>query len=310
MKFNRILFVVGALLAPIVIALQLFAQAPASPAAPAAAPQAAAPAAAPWPKDDAGLKALATTLLKDWFAKIASQDAAAIDSCMQPCMQNVAADGATDHDLALARTVSRATKAPEITEVIATRSGDALITTCLVSAQQVIEGETVANPEVPRIGVWQFVDGSDGSWKLAAWSSLNMPATRPATSEPKFAGDPTLNAEGEAMLGKFLRAQHTKDMKVFEAMLADGMQVVNFKGQKARADIIQGANRAKTQPPVLAAVRATRCGDLTVVSCNLSMGQSIGFTTLPADPVPFMAVFQGTGDAAKVIAISNTNKPN
>jgi hypothetical protein len=29
----------------------------------------------------------------------------------------------------------------------------------------------------------------------------------------------------------------------------------------------------------------------------------------PADPAPFMAVFQGTGDSAKVIAMANTNKP-
>jgi hypothetical protein len=46
-----------------------------------------------------------------------------------------------------------------------------------------------------------------------------------------------------------------------------------------------------------------------VVTCTLTMGQKIGWTKLPADPAPFMAVFQGTGDAAKVIAMANTNKP-
>jgi hypothetical protein len=39
------------------------------------------------------------------------------------------------------------------------------------------------------------------------------------------------------------------------------------------------------------------------------MGQRMGFTTLPADPAPFLVVFRGTGDAAKVIATANTNKP-
>ena len=111
------------------------------------------------------------------------------------------------------------------------------------------------------------------------------------------------------MLAKFLKFQQTKDMKPFDAMLADGMQVVNFKGQLVRADLIKGASRAKTQPAVITDARATRCGDLTVVSCNLSMGQTVGFTSLPADSVPFIAVFQGTGDTAKVIAIGNTNKP-
>ena len=46
-----------------------------------------------------------------------------------------------------------------------------------------------------------------------------------------------------------------------------------------------------------------------MVTCTLTMGQKIGFTSLPADPAPFMAVFRGTGDAATVIAMANTNKP-
>jgi hypothetical protein len=35
----------------------------------------------------------------------------------------------------------------------------------------------------------------------------------------------------------------------------------------------------------------------------------MGFTSLPADPAPFLAVFEGTGDGARVIALANTNKP-
>jgi hypothetical protein len=38
------------------------------------------------------------------------------------------------------------------------------------------------------------------------------------------------------------------------------------------------------------------------------MGQKVGWATLPANPAPFLAVFQGSGDAAKVIALANTNK--
>jgi hypothetical protein len=92
-------------------------------------------------------------------------------------------------------------------------------------------------------------------------------------------------------------------------MLADGMQVINFKGQKVRKDIERGAQAATVDEPKIVDARATRCGELTVVTCTLTMGQKIGFTTLPADPAPFMAVFRGTGDAAAVIAMANTNKP-
>jgi hypothetical protein len=92
-------------------------------------------------------------------------------------------------------------------------------------------------------------------------------------------------------------------------MLADGMQVINFRGQKAKEDLVKGASRVKADAAVLADVRATRCNELLVVTCNLTMGQKMGFTALPADPAPFLAVFHGTGDAVKVIAMANTNKP-
>ena len=111
------------------------------------------------------------------------------------------------------------------------------------------------------------------------------------------------------MVMKFLQAQHAKEIDAFDAMIADGMQFVNFKGQKLRADMVKGAKMATTDSPAITDTRTTRCGTLTVVTCNLAMGQKIGFTTLPASPAPFMVVFQGEGDAAKVIAIANTNKP-
>jgi hypothetical protein len=41
----------------------------------------------------------------------------------------------------------------------------------------------------------------------------------------------------------------------------------------------------------------------------MALAVSAGWSTLPADPAPFMAVFQGSGDSAKVVATVNTNQP-
>lgn len=291
-------------LAPLFLVSQLFAQAATQ--APTQSATQAATQAATWPKNEAGLTALATSLVTNWVAMIAASDVPAIESCMQPCIQVVTFSGAVDRAGNLVLLKSLVSKAPTVSAVIATRVGDALVTTCLVSITQTLDGKSLTNSEVPRIGVWQIVDGG---WKLAAWATLNMPEVRPAPSAPAFAGDPTLNAEGAAMVTKFLTAQHAKDMPAFEAMLADGMQVVNFKGQKVRADMIKGAKAATTSAPVVADARTTRCGDLTIVTCNLSMSQKVAFNTLPADPAPFLAVLQGSGSSAKVIALANTNKP-
>jgi hypothetical protein len=92
-------------------------------------------------------------------------------------------------------------------------------------------------------------------------------------------------------------------------MLVEGVQVVNFKGQKLRADMIKGAKYATCEAPSIVDARATRTGAITVVTCNLSMAQKVGMESLPADPAPFMAVFQGMGASAKVIALANTNRP-
>ena len=111
------------------------------------------------------------------------------------------------------------------------------------------------------------------------------------------------------MISRFLGAQHRKELEAFDAMLTEGVQVVNFKGQKVRADMIKGAKYATCEAPSIVDARATRTGAITVVTCNLSMGQKVGMETLPADPAPFMAVFQGTGASAKVVALANTNRP-
>ncbi len=279
----------------------------------AAHPQGTPPAASPpivtaapeWPKDDAGLNALATTVIGKWFEALSRGDSAAIEAQLLPCAQLVAFDGVTDRTLSIARVKNSATHDVQVSGVVATRVGGALVTTCVVRAKQRVGG-TEVNGEAPRIGVWVPFDGG---WKIAAWASLQQPSTRPAPAAPAFAGETALASEGTAMLTKFLDAQRAKDLKPFDKMLAPGMQVVNFKGQKTRADLVKGASYATTEPATLHDVRTTRCGELTIVTCNLSMQQKIGFSTLPSDPAPFLAVFSGTGDAATVIALGNTNRP-
>jgi len=273
-------------------------------AASAATPPIVAPAPA-WPTDDAGLKALATKVITNWFETLARGDSAAIEAQLLPCAQVVAFDGATDRALSVARVKDSATHDVAVSNVVATRVGDAMVTTCIVRAQQRVGGADLTG-DAPRIGVWVPFDGG---WKIAAWASLHQPSPRPAPAAPAFAGEAAISAEGTAMLTRFLDAQRAKDLKPFEKMLAPGLQVVNFKGQKTRADLVQGASHATTEPAKLNDVRTTRCGELTIVTCNLSMQQKIGFNTLPADPAPFLAVFSGTGDTATVIALGNTNRP-
>ena len=275
----------------------------------AAGPQAPAPTAPPppattaWPANDAGLTALATTLLNDWVARTS---APALEAAMLPCFQMVNYRGASDRAGAAKALAELGDAKPKVSDVIATRVGDALVVTCMLGASEMADGKPLPTAPSPRIGVWQQ---SEGVWKLAAWGSLNMPASRPAPAAPAFPGEDALNAEGAKMIGALLGAQHARKLDVFGKMLADGMQVINFKGQKVRKDLEQGARAATIDEPKISDARATRCGELTVVTCTLTMGQKIGFTSLPADPAPFLAVFRGTGDAAAVIAMANTNKP-
>jgi len=274
-----------------------------------AAPQTAAPSAPPppaagsWPANDAGLAALATSLLNDWMSRTT---APALEAVMLPCCQMLSYRGAYDRAGAAKLLAELGDAKPKVTDVIATRVGDALVVTCMLSIAETVAGKPLPTAASPRIGVWQQ---SEGAWKLAAWGSLNMPATRPAPAAPAFEGDAALNAEGAKMLAGFLGAQHARKFDAFGKMLSDGLQVINFKGQKVRKDLEQGARAATIDEPKITDARATRCGELTVVTCTLTMGQKIGFTSLPADPAPFMAVFRGSGDAATVIAMANTNKP-
>jgi hypothetical protein len=288
---------------PLIFALPLAAAFGASAPVPVDPAQAPAPPSASWPADDAGLTKLAAGLVNDWMSRTA---APALEAVTQPCFHFLSFEGACDRASAIERLVAMGAGSPKVSDVVATRVGDALVVTCMVGVSQKAGGATLPTDPSPRLGVWQL---ADGQWKLAAWASLNMPAVRPAPSAPSFAGDAAVSAEGAAMVGRLLGAQHRKDLKAFDAMLSDGMQVINFKGQKVRKDIERGAEAATIDEPKVADARAARCGDLTVVTCTLTMGQKIGWTKLPADPAPFMAVFQGTGESAKVIAMANTNKP-
>jgi hypothetical protein len=287
----------------LVLALPLVAAFVASAPAPVAPSQAPAVPAASWPADDAGLTKLAAGLVNDWMSRTA---APALEAVTQPCFHFLSFEGACDRASAIERLVAMGAGSPKVSDVVATRVGDALVVTCMVGVSQKAGGATLPTDPSPRLGVWQL---ADGQWKLAAWASLNMPAVRPAPSAPSFAGDAAVSSEGAAMVSRLLGAQHRKDLAAFGAMLSDGMQVINFKGQKVRKDIERGAEAATIDEPKVADARAARCGDLTVVTCTLTMGQKIGWTKLPADPAPFMAVFQGTGESAKVIAMANTNKP-
>jgi hypothetical protein len=283
--------------------LALAPLAPAAPTAPGPLPAVAPPT---FPADQKGLDALASRLVDEWMAKVVKADPAALEAAMMPCFQRVGFAGVNDRAAEIKAIASLGVKAPKVSDVIATRAGDALVVTCLVTANEMHGGAKLPDEATPRLGVW--LPGTDG-WKLAAWATLLQPSPRPAPAAPGFAGDAALNAEGAAFLAKFLGAQHRKELDAFDAMLDESLQVVNFKGQKRKADIVKGAKSATTGAPTIAEARATRCGDLTVVTCTLSMSQEVGWSTLPADPAPFLLVHRGTGDAAKVVAIANTNRP-
>ena len=276
------------------------------PAAVAQAPAAPAAAQPAWPADQAGLDALGSKLVDGWMKAVVAKDAAALEAQMQPCFQRVSFEGAFDRAGEIAAIQKLDPKDSKISDVHATRAGDALVVTCQVAVSETAGGSKLPGKASPRLGVWTW---SDGAWKLAAWASLNMPEKRPAPGTPAFAADAAATTDGSAMLSRYLGEQRNKEYKAFDAMMDDALQVINFKGQKLKADIAKGAEYATVSDPVIAEARGTRCGTLTIVTCNLAMSQKIGFTSLPADPAPYLAVFQGSGDAVKAIALANTNKP-
>lgn len=260
-----------------------------------------------WPNDSAGLTALGTKLVNAWYAKVTAQDADGAKALMQDGFQWMNYQGALDRTGTLAAIKAGSTASASVSDLVATRVGDALVVSCQVSAKETIGGVTLPTAAAPRLSVWQWVDGA---WRMAALGSMNMPSPRPASGLPGFAGERAVNESGLALLKPFIVAQVSKDFDKYDAMLAEGMQSVNFKGQKVRADLIKGAHYTKSPAPAaFTEVRATTCGGLTVVTCSMALAVSVGWSSLPADPAPFMVVFQGSGDAAKVIATVNTNQP-
>ncbi len=264
--------------------------------------------AAPWPASQAQLPALGESLMKSWFAKVAARDATA-EQLMQPGFQSLDFRGALNRAGTLAAISSSTRKSSRISDVITTRVGDALVVTCLVQCDVTLDGVKLPADSAPCMAVWQW---ADGAWRMAALGSLHMPAVRPAPSATGFVDEEAMRAQGVTLITAFITAQSNQELAKFGAMLADGLQSVNFKGQKVRADLVKGAENAKTtQGPSFTDIRATRCGNLMVVTCVLTQGLKIGWSTLPADPAPLMVVFEcAPGEVqSKVIATANTNKP-
>lgn len=264
-------------------------------------------AAVSWPRDSAGLNALGTQLVKAWYAKLAAQDTDGAKAMLQDGVQSVSFRGAIDLAGMLAAIKAGGSGPATVSGVVATRVGDALVVTCEVSAKESAGGVALPSAAAARLSVWQWVDGA---WRMAALGSMNMPSPRPAPVAPGFAGDASASAGGLAMVTAFMAAQTGKDYDRYGAMLAEGMQTVNFKGQKQRADLVKGVHYITSEAPAaFSDVRTTTCGPLTIVTCSMSLASSVARSNLPADPAPFMVVFQGTGDSAKVVATVNTNQP-
>lgn len=271
--------------------------------APAAAAATAPTSAAPptFPTDQRSLDTLGASLLRGVLDAIDARNAAKLEPLLDPAMQSITFRGAADRAGLLASMTPASGRPSKASDITTTRVGDALVVTGVVEG-----GPAALSDESPRLGVWH---PTDTGWRLAAWASLDMPKERPAPSAPAFAADSTATGEGQTLLARFLDLLHRKQISAFDAMLAEGTQSVNFRGCQPRKNLIRGAESAETMQPAMADVRGTRCGDLVVVTCTLSLGEKIGWTALPSDPAPFLIVFEGAGDAAKVIAIANTNKP-
>ena len=135
MKTNRIckLFCAASFIASVVLCAPLFAQ--------TTAPAAATAVAASWPADEAGLNALAGKLINGWFQQIADKDMKSVMAAMQPNFQVVTFEGVFDPATSMAHVSNLGTKSPTVSKVIATRVGDALIATCLVKADQEMDGK-------------------------------------------------------------------------------------------------------------------------------------------------------------------------
>lgn len=259
-----------------------------------------------WPTDAAGIDALGKSCMWQWVHGMAAADAAALERLLHPGFQLLEADGARDRATVLKELKGTGKRELKVTGERVTRAADAVVVTWQMSVAPA-EGAPVGSVE-PSCRLAVFVPTPLG-WQAAAVASLDMPSPRPAPGEPRVAADAALDGEGESKVLGFLRAQRAKDLKPFDSMMSPDLQVINFRGQKAKPDLVEGASKVKADDPKVAAARASRCGKVLVVTCNLSMGQRIGFTSLPADPAPFLAVFHDAGQSQQVIAIANTNRP-
>lgn len=254
-----------------------------------------------WPSDAVGIERLGTQLVRDWMAAVVAKDEAGLERLMQPCFQRISFEGAFDRAAEIAKIKSLDATDPRVTDVAATRSGDALVVTCRVA---VSEGKLDLAPSW-RLGVWQ--PEADG-WKLACWATLHMPAERVAPSAPRVAESATLDKEGRTLVTRFLKLEQTRDTKSFGEFVAPGAQALDFSGRKMRDDWVKGISTEVAEQAAVSDARATRCGGVTVVSCTVAMARQFGATKIPAESAPMLVVFAGSKGAERVIAAADTGR--
>lgn len=261
-----------------------------------------------WPSGDQALTELGRSLVNCYVSMIVGQQWDQLEQFLAPCDQSVRFNGASDRSANLEAIKKLNLKAPTITEIHGTRVGDVLIVASMMIADEVVAGQRLPTDPRGRLGAFAVIDGS---WKLLAWANLNSPSPRPPPGSPAFAGDSVLNSQAGELITRVVTAQFQKDWAAFDAMLSPGLQVVNFNGVHNLDRVRDGSRRAEiTAAPSVTDARGTACGDCLIATCNLSLPQKVGvFSSLPADPAPFLAVFIRSGDAWQVAALASTNRP-
>lgn len=261
-----------------------------------------------WPTSDQEITELGRSLVNCYAAMIVGQQWDRLEQFLAPCDQSVRFNGASDRSANIEAIKKLNLKPPTVTEIHGTRVGDVLIVASMMIADEMVAGQRLPTDPRGRLGAFAVVDGS---WKLLAWANLNSPSPRPAPGSPSFSGDSALNSQAGDLVTKFVTAQYQKDWATFDAMLSPGLQVVNFNGVHNLDKIRDGSRRAEiTAAPTVTDARGTACGDCLIATCNLSLPQKVGvFSSLPADPAPFLAVFVRSGDAWQVAGLANTNRP-
>lgn len=255
-----------------------------------------------WPGDAAALERLGTRLVQDWMEAVSAKDEARLERIMRPCFQRMSFEGAFDRAAEIAKIKTLDAKDAKVTDVVATRSGDALVVTCRIA---VSEGKLDLAPSW-RLGVWQ--PESDG-WGLACWATLHMPSERIAPSAPRVAENAALDAEGRALVTRLLRVEQSRDTKGFGELVAPGAQALDFSGRKPRERWVEGISSEVAEQALVSDARATTCGGVTVVTCTVAMARQFAALKIPAEPAPMLVVFSGSKGSERVIASADAGRP-